>query len=154
MPPANKTYGANSLFSAIAQIVQKYTPALTQRNLQVELDIDVGLGSVACTQNIINTLTALLERAASRSPFGGEILISAVSTPNAIEIEIADAGQMGTTDKQQNVSTAYNSGKSSSSRTYLDNTRSIANVVCMNCPQGGMAWTLVIPLAMAAQHAA
>lgn len=128
-----------TLRDAIEFELQTQQPRLQSKNLTIELDLATAVASTICTTLVRSALETVLGLAIDRSPRRGELLISGCTTRRGIEIEIADAGEDGDfprfhafhrRDCQRLIPVPPN--------------RSDLNCYGAKCPQGGMAWTIIL----------
>jgi len=142
---------AGTLSSLLGSAVEYCETKYASKKLTIEFDIDAGLEREQVSGSTLNTIRDLVEQACDRSPAGCQVLITVIETNAGIEVEVADEGQM-VLGEGDSVSAGIQARKSRES--WRQVVSSTAEVFCTNCPQGGVAWTVVIPTAMQAQNAA
>ena len=107
-------------------------PLLIQHESPVclEMDVPVDLGVPADSVQTAEMIRALVAQSLVEMPDGGELLVTARSTPNGTELEIADSG-----------------GRIESRPRHLPFAAAKLNVELLwqDCPQGGAAVTVVFP---------
>ena len=150
--PIHNSIGT-ALGTALQEVVLACQQEIAANELTVEVDVESGLDGYVLTSELQSTLRHLLSRACGRSPNNSQILITAIDTVSGVEIEVADEGQM-ILDGRSESDVELSSVRAFRCRETWATNLSRGNVFCTNCPQGGIAWTIVIPSAMQAQHAA
>lgn len=121
---------------------------------ELSLEFDNGLSAQQISLAISETIQELVEQACQRSPIGSQVLITALRTSAGIEIEVADEGQMVLTDADVELRAEVGVPALKCRQAWGTSKHSGTRVFCTNCPQGGVAWTVLIPTAMPAQNAA
>ena len=113
-----------SSFTAVLEdLLHRQEVLIRQKQIKVVLDCDTT--NMQCPSDISSTLEELLLQAIARTPQQGEIDIFVVQTNSIVEIEVADSGDN---------TTGYE----------VKHTPKGRKLIGRACPQGGMAWTVVI----------
>jgi signal transduction histidine kinase len=107
-------------------------PLLIEHDAPVclELDIDVELPIPCDNQRTADLIAALSRQALDAMPDGGDLLITACQGPSGIELEIADSG-IDVTHRERHLPIAAGAIN--------------ADLMWQNCPQGGVAVTILFP---------
>ncbi|WP_235908659.1 ATPase [Roseiconus nitratireducens] len=96
----------------------------------LEMDIDVEMPIPCDNQRAADLIIALCTQALTAMPDGGDLLITAVETARGIELEIADSGtDVSTRERHLPIAAAAIQ----------------ADLTWQNCPQGGVAVTILFP---------
>ena len=141
--------GQATIRDAVESLIRRFDDQITEKRLVVELDVDVAAQAMSPQRMPDPALESLLALVISRTPSGGNILITAVETPRGVEIEFADSGADIPYSLQGSRLTAFqptviNDSKIAVNRnTVPDVAGGRTQVICARCPQGGLAWTLV-----------
>ena len=96
----------------------------------LELDIDLELPVPCDKQRTADLITVLSQQALKSMPDGGDLMIMACETATGIELEIADSG-MDAANRERHLPIAAAAIN--------------ANLTWQNCPQGGVAVTILFP---------
>ncbi|MCA9138501.1 MAG: hypothetical protein KDB00_17135 [Planctomycetales bacterium] len=107
-------------------------PLLIQHDAAVclDLDIDVSLPIPCDANRAAELITALSKQALEAMPDGGDLTITAWQSESAIELEIADSGT-DVTNRERHLPIAAAAIN--------------ADLKWQNCPQGGVAVTVMFP---------
>lgn len=107
-------------------------PLLIQHESPVclELDIDVELPIPCDPQRAADLITALSRQALDAMPDGGDLTVTACHTASGIELEIADSGT-DVSHRERHLPIAAAAVN--------------ADLQWQNCPQGGVAVTILFP---------
>ncbi len=134
---------------AIRFELETQQPRLHSKGLLVEVDLSNDVGSTPCTDSMLTAIETVLGLAIDRSPKRGELQIVGCTTDRGIEIEIADAGDEGGYPRFN----AFNHRDCCNLISAPPN-RPGVGYYGAQCPQGGMAWTIVIKPQLALARAA
>ena len=96
----------------------------------LELDIDLELPVPCDKQRTADLITVLSQQALKSMPDGGDLMITACETATGIELEIADSG-MDASNRERHLPIAAAAIN--------------AHLTWQNCPQGGVAVTILFP---------
>jgi len=141
----------DSLQQAVASAVGRLRRRLRDKDLTLELDLDPEVRATPCPSGVEFAVQQLLVTAIEHSPPHSELLVSACRTVRGVEIEVADDGPSAA--KPSNAFQPCDQAgllSSDSVRGWL----SALEFYCTRCPQGGVAWTIVLPHSLAAVRAA
>ncbi|PAY19420.1 MULTISPECIES: ATPase [Pirellulaceae] len=107
-------------------------PLLIQHQAPVclELDIDLEIPIPCDHQRTADLITALSKQALEAMPDGGDLMITACQSESGLELEIADSGT-DATKRERHLPIAAAAIN--------------AELQWQNCPQGGVAVTIVFP---------
>lgn len=113
----------------------------TPRDLVIQVDRDM----------LRRALLNLLLNAIDALPRGGEITVTVVAGPQFVEIEVADNGAGLSAEQQRRAFEPFFTTKSTGTGLGLSIVYRVAeshggDVVAMNCPEGGAAFTIRLPL--------
>lgn len=119
----------------------------------IEVEIDVPLGELihADRRLLRHCLQNLMQNALDAMPGGGKLVITSVRGPSSFEIEVADSGPGVPSEIRRRVFDPYFTTRPGAAGLGLAIVRRIAEahggqVFARNCPEGGAAFTLRIPL--------
>ena len=96
----------------------------------LELDIDVAMPIPCDQQRTADLITALSKQALEAMPDGGDLMITGFEGANGIELEIADSG-IDSANRERHLPIAAAAIN--------------ADLQWQNCPQGGVAVTILFP---------
>ena len=139
-----------TILDAIHATLAEQAAVIATKNLRVELDVDDQARGHACDAQTREAVDSLARLAIERSQFGSELFVSAVRTSQGVEIEIADSGPQLDQNRTSICVAAF--AKTSihelqnSSAFRLPERRASTwqNMYCSRCPQGGVAWTIIL----------
>ena len=141
----------HSIQEAIESTLRSLEPTLARGQLRVELDIET-LASRACSSRFSTAMHRVLQRVVEHSPSGSSIEISGIETPFGFEIEIADGSDAFEVEAMPAFLCQQTAGQAVSLS--IHEADASPRVFSTRCPQGGTAWTIVLPRAMSARRAA
>jgi len=129
---SNHWIDPNSCPTLIVLVDAVAGPLLMQHKAPIvlETDIDGDLPVPADAVGTAELLRTLVDQAIEEMPDGGELTVTACETARGIELEIADTGEDADQRIQRLPMTAAAIG---------------AELAWQNCPQGGVAVTVVFP---------
>lgn len=137
----------STLLQRTHRVLHVLSERIRAKRLTIELDFDLAAASSACSMRISRALEQLIELAISRSPDCSELEITVLHSERGMEIEVADCGLAtpAAWDGQgafrtQPLAELPNSPSSSTTTDLPENSK----LFCRRCPQGGLAWTLVV----------
>ena len=136
-----------TLLQRTHRVLQVLSERIRAKRLTIELDFDLEAASSACSMRISRAVEQLIELAISRSPDCSELEITVLHSQRGMEIEVADCGMASASawDGQGAFRTQpleeLPSGQTSATAGRLPEN---AKLFCSRCPQGGLAWTLVV----------
>ena len=134
---------------AIRFELETQQPRLQAKGLKIDIDLADEVALTPCADSMLTAIETVLGLAIDRSPKRGELLIVGCATRRGIEIEIADAGDESGYPRLN----AFNHRDCCQLISAPPN-RPGVNYYGAQCPQGGMAWTIVIKPQLAISRAA
>ena len=136
------------------ECVNQSAKEIIGKQLKLDIDVQSYLPSSIDLSWLKQAMLKMLNLAIERSPDRSEIQLTACCVGDAIELEVADSGDTLNSDSIAfRHSCSYNFGPIA--RELLASVQSRgAEFWGTCCPQGGMAWTLRMPLRMAMTKAA
>ena len=132
------------------EVCQSLAPQLDAQEIAVEIDAPGGLQLLADRHMFRRAILNLVLNAVDAMPEGGQLVVTAVSTPSGFELEVADSGS-GIPDRlQDRIFDPFFTTKSDGTGLGLAIVYRIAEVhrgevVASNCAEGGAAITIRIP---------
>lgn len=151
----------------ISDVLSRFSRQIEKKQLTVEVDAENVGYDLHSPSWLYAAVESLVEHAVGRSPQGGELSITLLKSKRGVEIEVADSGS----SENPRVSAAFapSSVHYDQSMSGLEWSAGFAEVAadrlnsvgrsglpsqgrlfCARCPQGGLAWTLVVPDRLAA----
>ena len=127
----------------ITEVLQQLAAPIDQQKIEASIDVPNGTCLLADDAMLRTALFNLTLNALQAMPEGGELLITAVSGPNGLELEVADSGP-GLIDPSALIDTRQPSSGD------LGTVQNFAachggRLTACNCPEGGAAFTLQLP---------
>lgn len=111
---------------------------LLHKRLKIEIDLEAAIALLPCSPAICSTIETVLALAIDRSPRGGTLSIVGCDTQRGVELEVADDGTQAAMPRfrafQSRECQPMGMGGNPSRLSYYG----------VPCPQGGMAWTIVL----------
>ncbi len=143
--PGGLSVDVNNLLLESASDIQS-------RSLNVDLEVAPEAKNLPSMPAAMGPLKNLLQQAIERSPKGGDISIVILNTSRGIEMEVADSGP----DPELPVRLAAFGSPRLNGLAVADPQTggSRCNYYCSRCPQGGLAWTVVLPEEQSARQVA
>jgi len=132
------------------KVVQSLSPQFQAQDIRCSIDCPCGLMLTADIDMLRRALLNLLLNALDALPAGGELVITACQTSAGIEIEVADSGPGVSADLIDRLFEPFFTTKGGGTGLGLAIVERIAaahggQATVTNCPEGGAAFTLVIP---------
>ena len=118
------------------QLSQLNAPLLQQRRIEIEVDCDSNCLAITHEETLMQALSSILEYAAKCSPVGSRVFLSAFSVANGTEFEIADSSNL-TADLAR-------AGSFELAKAERDLRDAGVSVNVMNCPRGGVAYSMLL----------
>ena len=112
---------------------------LSHKRLSVDIDLDVDIGLTSCSAAVRSAIETVLGLAIHRSPRGGLVSIVGCMTSRGIEIEVADDGKDASLPRFHAFQ-PVDCGKLIAA----PGSNAQINYYAIPCPQGGVAWTIVL----------
>jgi two-component system, sensor histidine kinase FlrB len=143
----------------LTDVCQSLALQLDAQGIQAHIDCPPDFVAVADADMLRRALLNLVLNALDAMPTGGQIVITACRTPLALEIEVADSGPGIPDPLLDRLFEPFFTTKSSGTGLGLAIVERIAAVhggraTAANCPEGGAAFTLVIPQSTCAMEKA
>ena len=142
------------LKEAVSECIAEFTKRFTCNAIDVVVDIPANLTFTTNESLFHSAIECLCEEAITNMPSGGELVFTSVVQDRALELEIADSRQ------------GYLQSPRIYSNSELQDETDALQPVCQfvaihgglvkaqNCPEGGVAFTIHLPLAKALRSAA
>jgi signal transduction histidine kinase len=151
--------GTVALAELLDEVRQALAPQLVAQGIGVEIDCPENLRGTADADMLRRAVLNLVLNALDALPAGGQIVITACHTPLGLEIEVADSGPGVPGGLLDRLFEPFFSTKSSGTGLGLAIVERIAaahggRAVVANCPEGGAAFTLIIPQSQCAMEKA
>ncbi|ADB18982.1 histidine kinase [Pirellula staleyi DSM 6068] len=145
--PSNKKFVLEPL---LREIIASLAPQLDAQKIQATVDADPKLVIYADRDMIRRAVLNLVLNAIDVMPEGGSLIITAVATAHAIDIEVADSGSGIGESTLAHLFEPFFTTKSSGTGLGLAIVERIAeahggHIIACNCPDGGAAFTISIP---------
>ncbi len=134
-------------------------PQLEAQAIDIDVDVPPSLMLFADRDMLRRCVLNLTLNAVDAMPDGGELVVTAVECDSNIEIEIADSGHGLQDDVRSRIFEPFFTTKHTGTGLGLAIVERIAEVhggavLAMNCPEGGAAFTIVLPKRLAMKAAA
>ena len=149
--------GDSNLLFRTGQALERLSSRIRSKQISVILDCDDSASRIYCSPKLTRAVECLLELAITRSPKCGEVDVTVLHSQRGIEIEVADCGSQHSDASEscgafrcQPIADVPRPGRSATGAALPAD----ASLYCARCPQGGVAWTLVISESAAALKAA
>jgi signal transduction histidine kinase len=142
---------AFSLDLLVREVCHDLAPQLSAQGICIDVDIPAGLAVTADRDMLRRATLNLILNALDAMPQGGELTVTGTADFGGVELEIADSGPGITEDAQRRLFEPFFTTKQSGTGLGLAIVERIASahggdVQASNCPQGGAAFTIRIPL--------
>jgi signal transduction histidine kinase len=134
----------------VSEIFEAIAPQLEAQGIDVSLDVPPNTVVTADRDMLRRAVLNLVLNAVDAMPEGGELVVTSYHGRGGLELEIADSGP-GLSDEQiQKAFDPFFTTKSTGTGLGLSIVQRIAEahggrVTALNCPQGGAAFTIVLP---------
>ena len=124
-------------------------PTLSHKRIKLEIDLAVEVGQTPCTAEVRTAIEIVLGLAIDRSPRGGLLSVVGCVTERGIELEIADEGD-------ERLFPRFAAFRADDCGRFISapGTHQSVSYYGAPCPQGGMAWTIVLKPSKAIAKAA
>ena len=131
----------------IDEVILSLAPQLAAQAIDADIDVPGEIRILADENMLRRAVLNLVLNALDVMPDGGELVITAVESPAAIELEIADSGPGLPENARRNVFEPFFTTKSGGTGLGLSIVQRIADahggeVTACNCPEGGAAFTI------------
>jgi signal transduction histidine kinase len=134
----------------LTEVVHSLEPQLRAQDISAEIDCSVGLVALADADMLRRAVLNLVLNALDALPAGGELVVTACQTRAGLEIEVADSGPGVPDSLVERLFEPFFTTKGSGTGLGLAIVERIAaahggRAKVANCPEGGAAFTLIIP---------
>jgi signal transduction histidine kinase len=138
------------LLPLLVEVVQSLAPQLEAQEIAARIDCQRTLAARLDPEMLRRALLNLMLNALDVLPAGGELLLTACRTPAGIEIEVADSGPGIPAPLLNRLFEPFFTTKGGGTGLGLAIVERIAaahggRATALNCPEGGAAFTLIIP---------
>jgi len=145
--PHRETFFLRTLVEEIAQPLGSHCEELA---IRIEIDIPSQQTMVADRELLRRAIRNLLLNAIDAMPDGGTLTVTSAVSAGALELEIADTGEMLSEEERHQVFELLPTAQRGGTGWGLAIVQRIAelhggSVTAANCPEGGAAFTLRIP---------
>ncbi len=139
----------------IEDVCASLAPQLAAQAIKHVIDVPVELTVTADQEMFRRAVLNLALNALDAMPDGGTLTVTSVSTPRGLELEVADSGSGLSDDAKARAFEPFFTTKCGGTGLGLAIVYRIAqvhggDVMALNCPEGGAAFTLRIPQSQAA----
>jgi K+-sensing histidine kinase KdpD len=121
----------------VQQLVQSNAEFARSRSVIIDVDIESASHATVRMDMLLDVLTNILVHAIDSSPTGSRVSICTIQTSSGVEIEIADSSDFTSESAR---SSSFVVAKSERDLRRMGNQFSV-----LNCPQGGVAYSISIP---------
>jgi signal transduction histidine kinase len=154
--PAWQSFGLGEL---LHEVLDPLRPQFDAQGIAVVLDVPGALWAVADRHLLRRALLNLILNAIDAMPDGGELVVTGCKTRDGWEVEIADSGPGLPFGLQNQIFEPFVTTKGCGTGLGLAVVYRVAevhdgSVTAMNCPEGGAAFVLRLPLRRAKEAAA
>ena len=134
----------------IEELLESLEPQLAAQNIRASVDCAAGLVASVDPEMLRRSLLNLMLNALDVLPAGGELVITVCATAAGLEIEVADSGPGVPSPLTERLFEPFFTTKSGGTGLGLAIVERIAaahggRVTVTNCPEGGAAFTLILP---------
>lgn len=135
----------------IHDVVQSLAPQLAAQRIETRVDTEPGITAVLDRDMLRRAIINLVLNALDAMPQGGELVVTSCRCHEALEIEVADSGPGVEEAAMERLFEPFFTTKSAGTGLGLAIVERIAEahsgeVTVTNCPEGGAAFTLRLPL--------
>ncbi len=152
--PTNLSFEKTSINQLVTEIVDSQKAAWSERRLRLEMDIQPMEAHIN-VQLIQLALSGLLVNAIQNTPYGGEITVTSIDGTHQWEIEVADSSQATQFQTAEELQRREDEEELPVLLTFPvgDHLRTAykaafdhgGDIQSWECPQGGLAYLLVVP---------
>ncbi len=134
----------------VGDVCEAIQPQLDAQKIDVEVDVPVGQSIFADREMLRRAVLNLLLNAVDAMPEGGELVVTSIEGSHGIELEVADNGPGLSEEQQTHLFDPFYTTKASGTGLGLAIVHRIVEahggrITAMNCPEGGVAFTIEIP---------
>ncbi len=140
-----------NLRQAIDDVCESLAAELSAHAIETITDIPGQLCITADAHMLRSAILNLMLNALDAMPQGGRLVVTSYRGPNCVELEVADSGPGLSDEARRRAGEPFFTTKRNAPGLGLATVYRIVefhggNVVAMNCPEGGAAFTLRFPL--------
>jgi signal transduction histidine kinase len=152
-------WGTFSLRESVEEVIASLEPRLSDQAIQATIDIPSGQYVTADRELLGRAVRNLVLNAVDAMPKGGSLVATSSIGSHGVELEIADTGPTLSDEEREQVFELLPTAQRSGAGWGLAMVRRIAElhggtITVANCPEGGVAFTLLIPHKSALEAAA
>jgi two-component system sensor histidine kinase HydH len=134
----------------VDEVCAQFAPQMKAAGIDSTIDVPNQLGILVDGDMLRQAVTNLVSNALECMATGGRLVITSYHGQGGLELEVADSGPGLSDDALRRAFDPYYTTKCNSAGLGLAHVRKIAeahggDVVVMNCPEGGAAFTLRFP---------
>ena len=146
-PPQWRTFLVREL---VDEVCESLGPQIAAQSVTVDIDVPPNMLLSADREMLRRAVLNLTLNALDAMPRGGDLVITGLTTPAGFELEIADSGNGIPDADKGRVFEPFYTTKSGGTGLGLSVVYQIVeahggNVTATNCPEGGAAFTIIIP---------
>lgn len=147
------------LASLILEVVSSYAEQLERRDIEVDLDVPQNLWVEIDNVLMREAFRKLIDNAIEAMPSGGCLTVTSLISRSDLEIEFADTGCGVSDELKERLFEPFSTTKHDHAGLGLSMVREIVNshegtIVVDDCPEGGTAFTLCMPVRNVSRQAA
>jgi signal transduction histidine kinase len=155
----DRHWGTFSLPEFVEHVLEPIESRLSAQAIQTIIDIPSNQSITADQELLSRAVRNLILNAVEAMPRGGLLVVTSAAGPDAIELEVADTGEMLSDEQRQQAFELLPTAQRDGAGWGLAMVRRIVElhggtVTVANCPDGGAAFTLRIPRCTALEAAA
>jgi signal transduction histidine kinase len=134
----------------VDEVCAQFEKPFDAAQIETTIDVPPELGTMADRDLLRQAIANLVRNALEAMPRGGRLVITSYCGERGLELEVADSGPGLSTDALRRAFEPFYTTKGNGAGLGLANVRRVAqahggDVVAMNCPEGGAAFTLRFP---------
>lgn len=143
-------WGALLVRDLVEEICDSLTPQLDAQGIEPSIDVPPNTVVEADREMLRRAILNLALNAIDAMPRGGELVITSIDGPGALELEIADSGSGLSEQQLPTIFDPFVTSKPSGTGLGLAIVQRIVEahggeITATNCPEGGAAFTIVLP---------
>ena len=147
-PPQRQSFSIREL---VEEICESFSSQIVAQGIDLDLNICSSHRLLADRNMLHQAIVNLILNSLDVMPDGGELEITSYSGPDGVELEVSDTGAGVPADIRNRLFEPFFTTKNDGAGLGLAIVQQIAEVhgggvECADCPQGGTAFTLRIPL--------
>ncbi len=139
------------LATLLVEVTDEYAQRCSRRGITVELDLPHDVAVVLDPVLMRDAFRKLIDNAMEAMPNGGDLVITSLSTRDSVVIEFADSGPGVSEELRQRLFEPFATTKHDHAGLGLCMVQDIVQahqgtIGVLDCPEGGAAFTIEIPL--------